>query len=88
MPACRYLVRGTVQGVGYRYFALREANALGLAGFARNLGDGSVEVVAEGAEQALSDLEHRLRAGPVCSEVTAVEREPIAPQGVSSFRIC
>ena len=49
MPAARYVVRGRVQGVGYRYFVLRQAEELGLAGFARNLPDGSVEVIAEGA---------------------------------------
>ena len=48
MPAYRYVVRGRVQGVGYRYFVLRQADALGVAGFARNRADGSVEVVAEG----------------------------------------
>ena len=53
MAAYRYLVSGRVQGVGYRYFVLREAERLGLAGFARNLPDGRVEVVAEGAEEVL-----------------------------------
>ena len=54
MVSCRFTVRGTVQGVGYRYFVLKQADALGVAGFARNLPDGSVEVVAEGTESALS----------------------------------
>ncbi len=56
MPAYRYVVRGVVQGVGYRYFVLRQAVTLGLAGYARNCGDGSVEVVAEGEARALADL--------------------------------
>jgi len=64
VPAYRYIVQGEVQGVGYRYFVLRQADALGIAGFARNRSDGSVEVVAEGGEQALLDLEGRLREGP------------------------
>jgi acylphosphatase len=46
--AYRYLVKGRVQGVGYRYFALRTAERLGVTGFVRNLSDGRVEVVGEG----------------------------------------
>ncbi len=87
MPAYRYLVHGRVQGVGYRYFVLRQAEALGLTGFTRNRADGSVEVVAEGGEQALADLEDRLRTGPSFSEVSAVEREDVAPRGDGSFHI-
>ncbi len=87
MPAYRYLVHGRVQGVGYRYFVLRQAEALGLAGFARNLADGSVEVVAEGSEQALAALESKLREGPSFSEVSDVERETVASRGNSSFHI-
>ena len=47
VPAYRYVVHGRVQGVGYRYFVLRQAEVLGVAGFARNRADGSVEVLAE-----------------------------------------
>ena len=47
VPAYRYVVKGRVQGVGYRYFVLRQADGLGIGGFARNLSDGSVEVVGE-----------------------------------------
>ena len=61
MAAYRYLVQGRVQGVGYRYFVLRQADAVGLVGHVRNLPDGRVEVVAEGPEQALTGLESRLR---------------------------
>ena len=87
MPAYRYLVLGRVQGVGYRYFVLRQAGALGVTGFARNRADGSVEVVAEGDAQALADLEARLREGPAFSEVTAVEREAIVARGDSAFQV-
>jgi acylphosphatase len=87
VAACRYIVHGRVQGVGYRYFVLRQADALGLAGFARNRADGSVEVVAEGSEQVLTDLEGRLREGPAFAQVTSVEREAIAPRGDSGFHI-
>ena len=87
MPAYRYLVHGRVQGVGYRYFVLRQAEALGVSGFARNLADGSVEVVAEGSEQALADLEARLREGPSFSEVSQVERETAVSRGDGSFHV-
>jgi acylphosphatase len=87
VPAYRYVVRGRVQGVGYRYFVLRQADLLGLAGFARNLADGSVEVVAEGSEGALADLEARLREGPSFAEVTGVAREAIAERGSSGFHV-
>jgi acylphosphatase len=87
VPAYRYVVRGVVQGVGFRYFVLRQAATLGLGGYARNCGDGSVEVMAEGTESALAELESRLRCGPAASEVTALEREVIAPRGSSDFRI-
>jgi acylphosphatase len=76
MPACSFNVRGLVQGVGFRYFALRQAQALGLRGWVRNLPDGSVEVVAEGPDADLDVLEARLREGPVSSHVRAVERSP------------
>jgi acylphosphatase len=72
----RFLVSGFVQGVGFRWFAARHARALGLTGYARNLPDGRVEVVAAGAdESALALLEERLRAGPAHARVEAVERE-------------
>jgi acylphosphatase len=87
MGAFRYVVKGRVQGVGYRYFVLREASALGVTGFARNLADGTVEVVAEGADDALARLEARLREGPSFSSVEAVDRGPITPRGDSGFHI-
>lgn len=87
MPAFRYLVRGRVQGVGYRYFVLRQADTLGVTGFARNRADGSVEVVAEGTEAALADLEGRLREGPAFAEVADVEREAIGPRGDAGFHV-
>lgn len=81
------MVRGRVQGVGYRYFVLREANVLGVTGFARNLPDGSVEVVAEGADPALARLEERLREGPAFAHVQDVDRVAIAPRDDSGFHI-
>ena len=87
MAAYRYLVTGRVQGVGYRYFVLREAERLGLAGFARNLPDGRVEVVAEGSDDVLGELESRLRAGPSFATVAAVDRAPVPARGDAGFHI-
>ena len=87
MAAYRYVVSGRVQGVGYRYFVLREAERLGVAGFARNLSDGRVEVVAEAAEDVLGELETRLRRGPSFAAVDGVDRAPIPPRGDAGFHI-
>ena len=68
------LVRGRVQGVGYRIFAIRQAQALGLTGHVRNLPDHrTVEVVAEGPREALDKLLAQLRRGPHAARVDAVD---------------
>jgi acylphosphatase len=87
MASYRYVVRGRVQGVGYRYFVQREADALGVTGFVRNLPDGSVEVVAEGGEPAVTQLEARLREGPSFATVASVDRSAIAARGDHGFHI-
>jgi acylphosphatase len=87
VPAYRFAVSGRVQGVGYRYFVLREAGTLGVSGYARNQPDGSVEVVAEGGSEALAELEARLREGPAFAEVTGVVREAISERGSSGFHV-
>ena len=87
MPTYRFLVAGRVQGVGYRYFALQEAQARGLAGFARNLDDGRVEVVAEGPAEALAAFEGRLLEGPAFAKVTRVEKAEAPDHGDSGFHI-
>ena len=77
--ALRAIVRGRVQGVGFRAFVLREARALGLRGFTRNLFDGGVEVVAVGEDADVQRLVQRLHVGPPLSRVEAVDRTPIDP---------
>lgn len=67
------VVRGSVQGVGFRYFVVREASALRLAGWVANEADGSVRCVAEGPEQDLLRLLRGLREGPRAARVAAVE---------------
>ncbi len=72
----RYVVAGLVQGVGFRWFVARHARALGLAGYARNLDDGRVEVVATGSDAAaLARLEALLRTGPAHARVDSVEAQ-------------
>ena len=72
----RYLVAGLVQGVGFRWYVARQARGLGLSGFARNLPDGRVEVVAtSGDTETLARFEELLRAGPAHARVDQVEAE-------------
>lgn len=77
MTGSRFLVKGRVQGVGFRWFVMREAGRLGLRGYARNLADGSVEVVAAGPVAALEDLERALRTGPALARVDHVEKTDV-----------
>jgi len=65
-------ITGKVHGVGFRYFARREAHALGLTGWVANLDDGSVRCVAEGPRQALESFAERLRDGPPAAIVDGV----------------
>ena len=71
--ARRFLVRGRVQGVGFRWFVEREAHVLGIAGWVRNNADGSVEVLAMGSREQLLGLRSRLRQGPRAARVDDVE---------------
>lgn len=68
----RFLVSGRVQGVNFRHSARLQAQHLGLHGFARNLPDGSVEVVAQGGVSAIAALRQWLTRGPALARVEAV----------------
>ena len=87
VEARRWFVRGRVQGVGYRYFAQRAAQALGLTGHARNLDDGRVEVYAAGPAEKLAELAPLLHRGPRWADVRGVEEQEAAVETSSSFRI-
>ena len=78
MRARKFWISGQVQGVGYRYFALRFARELGLKGWVRNLSDGRVEAYAAGPVKLLEDFEGRLRQGPPSGEVRGVEVEDVS----------
>ena len=77
--AKKYTITGRVQGVGYRFFAERVANQLGICGYVKNLGDDNVEVYAIGDEASLEEFKHHLAEGPRSARVTAVEEsdEPV-----------
>jgi acylphosphatase len=71
--ARKYRISGRVQGVGFRYFAERAAQELGLCGYVRNCDDGSVEAYAIGDASALDEFRTRLAQGPRSARVTAVD---------------
>jgi acylphosphatase len=78
MRARKFKISGRVQGVGYRYFAVRVARELGLKGWVRNLSDGRVEAYAAGPVRVIEDFEARLRLGPPAGEVRDVTVEDSA----------
>lgn len=81
------MVRGRVQGVGYRYFAQRAAQGLGVTGYVRNLDDGRVEVYGVGDHETLEKLAGMLHRGPRWADVRGVEEQQAAVQEYGSFRI-
>lgn len=86
--ARRFLIRGAVQGVGYRFFAQRAAARHQVVGYVRNLADGSVEALVEGPANSVESFKHDLAAGPQWAAVEQVEEISLEPSGAySSFRI-
>jgi len=84
----RFIVRGRVQGVGFRWFVEKEASIIGVSGWVRNLEDGSVEVLAAGTRDQIGALRKSLQEGPRAARVDEVhesEAQPVA--GLKSFRI-
>ena len=86
--AKRFVVRGRVQGVGFRWFVEREASLLAIAGWVRNNADGSVEVLAMGTREQLFGFHSKLRQGPRAARVDDVEvLEAMLVEGLNTFRI-
>ena len=86
--ARRFVVRGRVQGVGFRWFVEREAHILQIAGWVRNNHDGSVEVLGIGTREQLAGLRSRLQEGPRAARIDDIEEseaEPVA--GLNSFQV-
>lgn len=83
----RYIVRGRVQGVGFRYATARKAKEYNLTGWVKNLPSGEVETVVQGEQQLLDDFERWLWQGPEYSRVTEVELETAPDQNFETFKI-
>jgi acylphosphatase len=81
MPRLLVVVRGRVQGVGFRYFVLKRARERGLKGQVRNRPDGAVEAEAEGARQALESWLEQLRLGPTGARVEGIRETWSEEQG-------
>ena len=81
----RLIVHGYVQGVGFRYWLARSAESRSVAGSARNLPDGTVEVVLEGEPDAVARLVDYVREGPRRAEVASVEVVEEEPEGLAGF---
>jgi acylphosphatase len=77
----RAVVRGDVQGVGFRWAVQRQARQLGLTGYAENLPDGSVRVEAEGVPEGLDQLEAFLCVGPRFAQVDLLDSQRLAATG-------
>ena len=87
MTAKSFIVNGRVQGVGFRYFVVREAQALGLAGWVRNLPDGRVEVLVSGDPGLVDAIEERLLQGPPYARVSNIEAAVAESPASAEFRI-
>ena len=86
--AAHIVVKGLVQGVGYRYFVFQRAQRLRIAGVVRNLPDGGVEIEAEGQRSLLEELIKELRVGPRASRVTEIAVEWQSPRHeMTEFKI-
>lgn len=91
MVAKRFIVRGRVQGVGFRWFVEREARELGLVGWVRNNEDSTVECFAAGEADRMESLRSKLSQGPRGSRVDRVEEHEPGPEdtagALKSFEI-
>ncbi|MGH7701156.1 MAG: acylphosphatase [Gemmatimonadales bacterium] len=77
MTRRRWVIHGIVQGVGFRWFVSRRAGRVGVRGWVRNLRDGTVEVVGEGADAALDALGEALARGPAGASVARVDQREV-----------
>lgn len=86
--SAEFIVSGLVQGVGFRYFVYRNATALGLNGYVKNLNNGNVLTVVEGRKDLVEELYERLKIGPMRAYVKSVSQKIQTYQGIyDSFEI-
>ena len=86
MPARRYLIRGVVQGVGFRHAMRREAQRLGLRGWVRNRAEGTVEAVAVGTDGGLDALQRWAQRGPTAAHVESVEMTRLSDEALAELQ--
>ncbi|MDP3765030.1 MAG: acylphosphatase [Nanoarchaeota archaeon] len=87
MKCIHLIVSGRVQGVFFRDNTRRKAIELGLKGYAKNLPDGNVEVVAEGDEDKIKELVDYIKKGPGIASVTSVQLKHKEPENFKNFDI-
>jgi acylphosphatase len=83
--AVHLIIKGSVQGVGYRWWARGEARRLKLDGWVRNRHDGTVELVAAGPEAAVEEMVEACWSGPPASAVHVVQRQAAEDAGLGAF---
>ncbi|MER3546593.1 MAG: acylphosphatase [Rhodanobacteraceae bacterium] len=88
MACARFIVRGRVQGVFFRASTREQALRLGLTGYAKNLANGDVEVLACGSSEALEELQRWLHRGPPSARVEGVTRAALPEQTIKGFTMC
>lgn len=88
LVARKFLIKGEVQGVGYRFFAQRAAAKHQVSGYVKNCPDGTVEALAEGPAESVEAFKHDLATGPQWAVVDQLEEINVDPTGrYSGFRI-
>jgi acylphosphatase len=83
--AIHFVVKGRVQGVGFRWWACNQARAFGLSGWVRNRRDGNVEILAIGNAPALRGFASACERGPAAAHVREVEQDPAEDDGSDGF---
>ncbi len=86
MTAKRLVIAGRVQGVGYRYWMVAQAQVLGLSGWVRNRRDGTVEALVDGETAAVEELLRACRRGPRSASVTEISEEIVESPGEPGFQ--
>jgi acylphosphatase len=83
----RIIVSGKVQGVAFRAYAREQAEVVGIVGYVQNLPDGTVEIWAEGEQDAVDEMKEWCKHGPVLADVFEVNSQPVPLEGFISFDI-